>query len=234
MLVASSDVARQTGLKPWALSLPFGANQDGSELVLKFLEHAEVSGARFVTDLQVVFSTEEEGQPLECRTPLTPEGPGAGARASWGHMASATGTSFVALQRVHRPFSDVQLTCKEDAPLVMVSLGQRRYEHDEYPPLRVDSFHVRQPTRWCASAPVTRYRSLYRFEDAVGFTPPRAELIRQARPGLRLVRSGAECVLLAPDAPRGNRIEAIAYGGQGPDAALLKGLDDVAMPSVDL
>jgi hypothetical protein len=68
--VLTEHDAVTTGLPAWSLAMPLGAEEDAS--VLKFLEQAEASGAKYLTDVAVVFAAEDNGQPLECRTHFLP------------------------------------------------------------------------------------------------------------------------------------------------------------------
>jgi len=68
--VLTEHDAVTTGLPAWSLAMPLGAEEDAS--VLKFLEQAEASGAKYLTDVDVVFAAEDNGQPLECRTHFLP------------------------------------------------------------------------------------------------------------------------------------------------------------------
>ncbi len=68
--VVASDQAEKSGLPEWSLSMPLGEEKDPS--VLAFLARAEAAGARYVTDLDVVYAAEEQGRLMECRTHIRP------------------------------------------------------------------------------------------------------------------------------------------------------------------
>lgn len=230
VLIAPAELARQTGLEPWAISMPFGKDQDGTELVLKFMERAEASGARFVSDVQVVFMAEAEGQPLECRTRLVPEGTARDAQR--GLRTAETGTTSPALTWVQRPMSRPEFTCMDQAG-ARVATGT--YQDVGGRPGRVPSRGQGPVQRGgtlnsvtlCGYHPVTRMLTRYAFEDAINYMPPQVSRIREVRPELRLEETDAECLPREPRAPAVNRIEAMAYGGSGPKAAL-----DAAAPAV--
>ncbi|MCP3100433.1 hypothetical protein LZ198_16305 [Myxococcus sp. K15C18031901] len=236
VVVSSTELARQAGLKPWAISMPFGANEDGSDLLLKFLDRAEASGARFVTQLQVVFVTQEEGQSLECRSRLSPDGIPPEARQARVRMASVTGKPLVALQRVVQSYSESVVSCREVVvPGAAVASSPRAYSKSDPSIASAYVSEVRQRTAiQCLSTPVMRYRYRYGFEAAAGYTPLNARRLLAVRPDLSLAQSEAECVPRAPDAPRNNRLEAIAFGGAGPEAALLTVPEEVAGAAVEL
>ena len=70
LLVVKTDEAVKSGLPEWSLAMPLGAKPDAS--VLKFLARAEAAGARYVSDVNVVYAAEKDGQWLECRTRIEP------------------------------------------------------------------------------------------------------------------------------------------------------------------
>jgi hypothetical protein len=67
---------------------------------------------------------------------------------------------------------------------------------------------------------VARVVTRFAFEDAANYLPPNIQRIRDARPELKLEETDAECVPRNAQAPAVNRIEALAYGGSGPKAAM--------------
>lgn len=70
LLVVQKDEAEKTRLPEWRLEIPLGEKQDDS--VLEFLAWAELAGARYVSDVDVVFAARQGTQVLECRTHLEP------------------------------------------------------------------------------------------------------------------------------------------------------------------
>ncbi|MFL5355709.1 hypothetical protein [Archangium sp.] len=70
LLVVQTDEAEKTRLPEWRLEIPLGEKQDDS--VLEFLAWAELVGARYVSDLDVVFAARQGTQVLECRSHLQP------------------------------------------------------------------------------------------------------------------------------------------------------------------
>jgi hypothetical protein len=70
LLVVPMDEAERTRLPEWRLEVPLGEKQDDS--VLAFLAWAEAAGARYVSDVDVVFAARQGMQVLECRTHLEP------------------------------------------------------------------------------------------------------------------------------------------------------------------
>ncbi|NVJ24884.1 hypothetical protein HUW62_27025 [Myxococcus sp. AM011] len=223
VIVATPELAKESGFAPWAISMPFGHAQDGSALVLKFLERAEASGARYISNVQVVFMANDAGTELECRTQLMPEGP----LPPWKALvrtAMAAG-EYAPLQLVSRPMPFVMTVCQQ----VMVNQTVTQAVRSGVIPsnggsnaLSSRTFTESRPETRCGTATVTRTLTRYAFEDAVNYMPPRIERIVESRPELNLQESVAECLPRDPRAPRTNRIEALAYGGSGPRAAFLE------------
>ncbi len=232
VLLAPAELARQTGLEPWAISMPFPKDQDGTELVLKFMERAEASGAQFVSDVQVVFMAEEQGQPLECHTRLVPEGT---KRDTQKGLRTAKADTRSALTLVSRPVTQMQLGCVSQ----QVQRMQTEAYTDAYPTAATTRSRARtqghpfSEVTQCGYHPVTRELTRYAFEDAVNYVPPQLTRVRELRPELRLEETTAECLPRAPSAPAVNRIEALAYGGSGPRAAL-EALPEVTPVRLDL
>lgn len=230
VLLAPAELARQTGLEPWAISMSFGKKQDGTELVLKFLDRAEASGARFVSDMQVVFVAEEDGQPLECRTRLVPEGTAKDVQK--GMRTAEAGSKSPGLTLVKRSVVQPEFGCVETATPVV--------QNETYTdPVQPSQQRTRSVVRRQEGAPRCAYRNVtkvvtrFAFEDAADYLPPNIQRIRAARPELKLEETDAECVPRDAQAPAVNRIEALAYGGSGPRAAI-SGAAEVQPASLDL
>ncbi|WP_338866519.1 hypothetical protein [Myxococcus stipitatus] len=221
--VASADLAKTLGYTPWAISMPFGDAEDGSALVLRFLDQAEMSGARFVSDVQVVFMADDAGMELECRRRLMPRSP----LATTSEQPPSVGAAGVPapLQRIRRVELDKVVRCDELAGGALhLRVGQKGLPHASQPRVlshRVGLGPARDSGAHCQTFSVQRWVTRYAFEDAVGFEPLRVERLVEARPNLRLGEAEAECVPRDPLSPLGNRIEAMAYGGAGPRAAFL-------------
>ncbi|NMO19494.1 hypothetical protein HPC49_48280 [Pyxidicoccus fallax] len=221
VLITPAELALQTGLEPWAISMPFGKDQDGTELVLQFMERAEASGAHFVSDVQVVFMAEENGQPLECRTRLVPEGTARDIQR--GMRTAESGSRSPALTLVQRPVSRPEYTCmsQQGARVATGTYVDTGVERGLVPSRGQGGGRgLLNAVTLCGYQPVTRMLTRYAFEDTVNYVPPQLPRVREARPELRIEETDAECLPREPHAPAVNRIEAIAYGGSGPKAAL--------------
>ncbi|WP_241759301.1 hypothetical protein [Pyxidicoccus parkwayensis] len=175
--------------------------------------------------------SEEEGQPLECRTHLVPPGT---ARNLQKGIHTARADTRPALTLVQRPVSSVEFSCGE----TRVARLQTEAYTDPVPTPATRSFartggHPFNNVTQCGYVPVTRLLTRYAFEDAVNYVPPEPSRIQQVRPALRLEETGAECLPRLPSTPAVNRIEAIAYGGAGPRAAM-QATPDVLPVRLDL
>ncbi|WP_257461191.1 hypothetical protein [Archangium lipolyticum] len=70
VVVVTERDAVKTGQPAWSLAMPLGEEEDAS--VLKLLAQAEASGAKYLSDVDVVYAAEDNGQRLECRTHYLP------------------------------------------------------------------------------------------------------------------------------------------------------------------
>jgi hypothetical protein len=70
VVVVTEHDAVKTGQPAWSLALPLGEEEDTA--VLKLLAQAEASGAKYLSDVDVVYAAEDNGQRLECRTHYLP------------------------------------------------------------------------------------------------------------------------------------------------------------------
>ncbi|AKQ66107.1 hypothetical protein A176_003019 [Myxococcus hansupus] len=216
--LAPADLAQRAAMEAWSISMPFEQGQDGTELVLALLDRAEASGARYVSDVQVVFMTKQDGQPLECTTRLVPE------------------SEFIETQEVPSEqevdpkaptalkgftFSALEFGC--DAVASSRLIRQRRSLPSSVPPAQETQAAASRPSRSgnsCAYTRVEHALTRYAFQEDVGYVPPIPYLIQQARPAMALEEAHAVCVPASPHGPTNNRIEAVVHGGSGPRAAL--------------
>lgn len=222
VIVATPELAKQSGFEPWAISMPFGHAQDGSALVLRFLERAETSGARYVSNVQVVFMANDAGTELECRTHLMPEG----SVPPWKALVRTAmkAGEYAPLRLVLRPVPEMMTVCQQvvvSRTTVEAVRGGLLSPQGAFA-LSTQTYTTSSPETRCGSMPMTRILSRYAFEDAVNYLPPRIDRLEEARPELKLQETEAECMPRDPRAPRTNRIEALAYGGAGPRAAFLE------------
>ncbi|AGC45220.1 hypothetical protein MYSTI_03914 [Myxococcus stipitatus DSM 14675] len=221
--VAPADLAMKAGYTPWTISMPFGEAEDGSALVLRFLDQAELSGARFVSDMQVVFMADDAGTELECRRRLVPQASFATRKGQGAPRAMAEAPA--PLKHIRRVEMDTVVRCGDaTGRAVLQFLSQNSPPSPTRPPLiryTTTTMLMGASSGSCVAHTVKRVVTRYAFEDAVDFAPMRADRLMQARPELRLWASEAECVPRDPLSPLGNRLEAQAYGGAGPRAAFL-------------
>ncbi|GHG76856.1 hypothetical protein [Comamonas sp. JC664] len=215
---APADLARRASMEPWAISMPFEQDQDGTDLVLALLDRAEASGARYVSDVQVVFMTKQGEQPLECRTPLVPQSEFDWVRESFGEREKDP-EAPLALKPF--TFSTVEFGCGAVASARLIR--ERRTAPSSVPVQTTQDAIRSDPLRWSTSCGYSRVMhevERYVFQADVNYVPPLTYRIQQTRPELALVEDRAACVPATPYSPTVNRIEAVVYGGAGPKAAL--------------
>jgi len=149
VLVVKAEDAARSGLPEWSLAMPLGEKEDAS--VLEFLARAEASGARYVSDVDIVFAGEKNGQLLQCRTHITPiaslaRGWRVGAMTARGAMRQVPVTRQRQVTYVTRCGSNasVRNQCQQGA-IVQESVPQFQYR------LNADLAHYDQPVylrRW--------------------------------------------------------------------------------------
>ncbi|GHG77378.1 hypothetical protein [Comamonas sp. JC664] len=216
--LAPADLAQRAVMDAWSISIPFEKDQDGTDLVLALLERAEASGARYVSELRVVFITQQNGHPLECSTKLVPESELDASQATPSEPETDP-SSPMALKPY--TFSALEFGC--DAVASSRLIRQRRSLPSSVPPVQETQAAAARPSRSgnaCAYSRVEHALSRYAFQEDVNYVPPITYRIQQTRPDLPLAEADAECVPASPHAPANNRIEAVIHGGEGPKATL--------------
>jgi hypothetical protein len=71
-LVVSAEEAEARGLEGTVAFVGFGPDQDGTKLLVDFLEKARARGARYVSDVNLYLGTSLDGAPAECRIAVHP------------------------------------------------------------------------------------------------------------------------------------------------------------------
>ncbi len=70
--ILRNSQAAKLGVAPAPFELRFGDKQDGTKLVLDFLDEAKRSGAKYVSDIRIELRSLRDGQPIVCATELVP------------------------------------------------------------------------------------------------------------------------------------------------------------------
>lgn len=71
--VVPAREAEQSGLAGRSLVIPFTDGRDGTELVTRFFQDADRSGASLISELAIIIETARDGRSVACRTEIVPE-----------------------------------------------------------------------------------------------------------------------------------------------------------------
>jgi hypothetical protein len=202
--------AARLGLRGRPREFRFGANQDGTKLVLDFLEETKRAGGRYVSDIRIQLVTEREGQRLSCETRLVPHSENK-LEALVPHWTPARTETRTVLKPVTRTVTEYRYRCR------YVSRPVTRYEsHYEY---RYDytsrtsrSVPVTRPvTRYesrneCRSEPVTRTVTRYEHQLETRYIPPRLTYLSAHYTDFDLIETRPVCSPAAAPPAAGQRL----------------------------
>ncbi len=208
--IVHRSVAQARAAAGEKLSLPFGQGQNGTELLVAFLERAEAGGVAFVSDISIAWVFRWRGIPVECRAQVFLDGDPAAPRA----IAAATeppaaGDGYTTEVEDFRPttlaarVTDSELFCERHA----VRAGKARGYREVGSWLGAESARfVDQPPGeedWelhfvdeCARRPVTHETRRYDYELKLGFVPVHWEYVAARFADRRLVEAPAVCYRL--------------------------------------
>jgi hypothetical protein len=164
--------------------VPFGVNQNGTELVYVLLERASRAGAAFVGDLTVLMTFRWRGEVVECRTPVMFDGDRRLDRAppavtETPASAYRTDIDLFKPQPIETMVNDRELVC---APRSVAVYKRRRiyntarsaeharsYDADSSDIETVQELERRMV---CAFETITRRTTRFDYELKLGFVPP--------------------------------------------------------------
>lgn len=191
------------------LLVPFGVNQNGTELVYVMLERATRAGAAYVGDLALIMTFKWRGDVVECRTPVLLEGDPRLARAqpaAAGAPASAYSTDIDVFkpQPVEVEVTDRELVCKETPFAVMkkrrVAKLDRSAEHKsayDGDPAKIETVNVIERRDVCKFETMSRKVTRFDYEVKLGFVPPQWEHFTARFADRKIVPGQPRCYLLA-------------------------------------
>jgi hypothetical protein len=219
MTLTTREQAEAASLPAWTLTMPLGERRDGTELVLEFLKYAESTGARYVTEVNLVLGVEQQGRPVECRTRIGPIRPASSAQRPDPSADSPETRPWRVSET--RMVSEPQLRCRmvTDSRLVPETHMESEYDsfsksHRMVPRTRMVMRHdTRQE---CQHETVQRSVTRYVYQFHTGFIPPDLEEVARYQPRLTLAESAPECTPIEPGDGRrtglAHRIEARVHG----------------------
>ncbi len=167
------------------LVVPFGVNQNGTELVLVAAQRAEEAGAAFLGDIHIVMTFKWGGTPVECTSRVVfDDDPALQKKAAVASVGQDTayGTNVEDYQPKLVPFhaEEQELFCTEHERVVARDVPTRHDRHDVdegrmkersgFP--GSDKELVRHKVHECEKRPVVRDTTRYDHEIKLGFVPP--------------------------------------------------------------
>lgn len=193
----------QLGLRAEPHELRFGPRQDGTKLVLDFLENARRAGAQYVSDIRIELVSERGGRRMACSTRLLPHSKRHNYKVP--HQIPGRVEMRQVLKPVTRTVTEYQYQCR----LVSrpVTRHETRYEYRyDYSSKSSRSVPVsRSVTRYesrneCSSVPVTRTVTRYEYQMETKYIPPRLTYLSAHYTDFDLVESPPVCAPVASPA----------------------------------
>lgn len=183
-------------LRATLFELRFGPRQDGTKLVLDFLDNARQAGARFVSGIRIELVSERGGRRVACVTRLLPHSKRQHYKVPH-QIPGRTETRHV-LKPVTRTVTEYQYRCR------MVSRPVTRYEtrYESRYDYSSKSYRTtpvnRSVTRTeykneCRSEPVTRTVTRYEYQMETKYIPPRLTYLSAHYTDFDLMESPPTC-----------------------------------------
>jgi hypothetical protein len=191
---AEQAAALKLGGSP--LEFRFGDRQDGTKLVLDFLEEAKRSGARYVSDLRIELRTLREGSTLTCVTALLPiSQPGSEVVP---HLQPGRTETRSVMKPVTQTVTEYTYHCRMTMQPVTRMETTYQYQYDytskssrSVPVSRmVTSYQSRND---CSMVPVTRTVTRYEHQIETRFIPPSLSYLRAHYSDFDLVEGKPRC-----------------------------------------
>jgi hypothetical protein len=231
--IVTEAYGREHAARANPVLVPFGVNQNGTELILIALDQAAQRGAAFLGDLQVIVTFRWSGTAIECRSPVAFAGDAVAAPppAPAAEPAGAYTTEVEKFRprRVSVTATETELACRPEkemvvrarplpAPDLLSAENGRRVERAHRP----DGIGVHDVEREvlleehdrCVKERVTRAAERYDYEVRLGFVPPDWTFLSSRYADGKLVQGEPVCYRIA-DAEVGKlpeyRLAATAY-----------------------
>ncbi|RKH41031.1 hypothetical protein D7Y23_33700 [Corallococcus sp. AB050B] len=220
MTLTTREEATASGFKPWKLTVAFGAQQDGTRLLLDFMKRAEAAGGRYVSDVHIVLASDQDGEPVECRTEIVPE-----ASVETGRVLQSTpGRTEMRhhLVPVTKTVFESQYQCQSVMEPRTASETYYESQYDASTKRTRSVPRTRMVTRYehrqkCGLVPMMRTVTRFEYQFRSEFIPPRLELVPRQYTRWSLKETPPACASPSPrtgDSPSmPHRVEGEVYGG---------------------
>jgi hypothetical protein len=208
VVVITPSEASDHELRPMPLVVPFAEGEDGTRLLVAYLDEARRRGASYVSDVAFFIVNESEGAPIECRTGVYPE------EERVPHTVSGNFRQVPVNKPVWRFVTEYEYRCHMILKPVsrMETTYRTRYDSISRSMLSVpETYFVTKHEMQsdCRREPVGRWVTRYEFELESQFVPPHLEYVSTQR----LKQSDPTCYSLDGEAAiqHVSRIEGVAY-----------------------
>jgi len=180
--------------------LRFGRNQDGTQLVLDFLEQAKRAGARYVSDIRIELAVKRRGERRRCSTRLVPFP--RGMRVPVKHTIPGRTVTRRVPKLVTRTVTEQVYVCRSVSRPVTryVTRYESRYDYSSrsYRSVPVSRAETRYESRQqCRHQPRTRTVSRYEYQLQTRYIPPQVRIIAKRFTDMDLLESKPVCTLSA-------------------------------------
>lgn len=214
--IVRSEQAASLKLAGTPHELRFGDRQDGTKLVLDFLEEAKRAGALYVSDIRIELRTRKEGRLLACVTALLPiTQPGSEVVP---HLQPGRTETRSVMKPVTQTVTEYTTQCRMAMHPVTRMETSYQYQYDyaskssrSVPVTRmVTSYESRNE---CSMVPVTRTVTRYEYQLETRFIPPSLTYLRAHYADFDLVEGKPRCTPLGgePDARQPHRLVGTIY-----------------------
>lgn len=194
--IVEAAAAQRRGLRGERFDFPFGNNQDGTKLVIDYLEAARQKGARYVSDIRIVLAHRAQ----RCATRLLP----VVRKETYKVPKHIPGKTVQ--RRVQKPVTRTVTEQKYECRMVSrpVTRYETRYEsrYDYYSKSYRSHPVSRSVTRYeykneCQYKPVTRTVTRYEYQLETRYIPPRTVYLTGRYTDFDMVESRPICTAMA-------------------------------------
>jgi len=195
--IVRAEQAASLKLQGQPHELRFGDRQDGTKLVLDFLEEAKRAGARYVSNLKIELHSVKEGRALLCTTELLPiTQPGSEVVP---HLQPGRTETRSVMKPVTQTVTEYSYQCRMTMQPVTRMETTYQYQYDyaskssrSVPVTRmVTSYQSRNE---CSMVPVTRTVTRYEHQLETRFIPPSLTHLRAHYSDFDMVEGKPRCV----------------------------------------
>jgi hypothetical protein len=188
--------ASQLHVEGQPFDFPFGNNQDGTKLVIDFLDEAKRAGARYVSDIRIVLVARRGGSVAACSTSLLPFSKK--EKEIVPHVEPARVETRMVSRPVTQTVTEYTSECRMVSHPVSSTETSYQYQYDYYSKTSRSVPVTRYVTRYesrneCRMVPVTRTVTRYEHQLETRYIPPRLTYLQAHYTDFDLVEGVPVC-----------------------------------------